>query len=911
MPTSLVIVESPAKARTISRFLNDDFIVESSMGHIRDLPRTAAEVPEVYKGQPWARLGIDVDSDFKAIYVLDSKKSKHVRELKKIAQQVDTILLATDEDREGEAIAWHLLEELSPPKNVAVKRMVFHEITEQAINQAVAEPRDIDIRLVEAQEARRMLDRLYGFEVSPVLWKKIKPNLSAGRVQSVAVRMIVERERERMKFTTANYWSVEASLSAAASKGGSAEQSETFTAAVTAVDSQKIATGKDFNDSGELEHPSGAQLLLLDKTLANKIADSLQNKSAKVENLSVKPYRRRPQPPFITSTLQQEAAGKLRLSSEETMRAAQSLYEEGYITYMRTDSTSLAKDAIRTARSEIQQSFGTSYLPEKPRDWHSRVKNAQEAHEAIRPSGGTASSFRSPAAVSRKVSSVQARVYELIYQRTLASQMTDTVGETASVQLSCDTDEHQITLSASGTTITHPGWQIVYSQASSESTHLPSMNEGQSFAVLDSTAQEHTTKPPARYTEASLIKELEGQGIGRPSTYASIIRTIMDRGYVYKRSNQLVPDFTAFSVVNLLSTHFPDLVDYAFTARMEDDLDRIAKGEQERIPWLKRFYFGDARDEPGLKSLVSDHLDGIDPRSVNELLLGSDSEGNKVVVRVGRFGPYIQRGEESKTLPEGILPDELTTYKALEILQVPDKQVLGQDPETGEEVSVCTGRYGPYVQLGEGDKPKRASLFSTMTTSSITLEDALQLLSLPRVVGASEDGEIVMANNGRYGPFIRKGDETRSLESEEQIFEVTLEDCLKLLSQPKPQGRQARRQAATLREIGTDPETDKPIQLKSGRYGPYVTDGETNASLGKGDEVEAITLEQALELLRRRRERIAADKKGQRSSGKKSTAKGKAATKKKTATKNKPAAKKKTAAKSKPAAKGKAAAKKK
>jgi len=385
----------------------------------------------------------------------------------------------------------------------------------------------------------------------------------------------------------------------------------------------------------------------------------------------------------------------------------------------------------------------------------------------------------------------------------------------------------------------------------------------------------------------------------------------MDRGYVYKRSNQLVPDFTAFSVVNLLSTHFPDLVDYAFTARMEDDLDRIAKGEQERIPWLKRFYFGDARDEPGLKSLVSDHLDGIDPRSVNELLLGSDSEGKKVVVRVGRFGPYIQRGEESKTLPEGILPDELTTYKALEILQVPDKQVLGQDPETGEEVSVCTGRYGPYVQLGEGDKPKRASLFSTMTTSSVTLEDALQLLSLPRVVGASEDGEIVMANNGRYGPFIRKGDETRSLESEEKIFEVTLEDCLKLLSQPKPQGRQARRQAATLREIGTDPETDKPIQLKSGRYGPYVTDGETNASLGKGDEVEAITLEQALELLRRRRERIAADKKGQRSSGKKSTAKGKAATKKKTATKNKPAAKKKTAAKSKPAAKGKAAAKKK
>ena len=919
MPKALVIVESPAKARTISRFLDDDYVVESSMGHIRDLPRSATEIPAAYKDQPWARLGIDVDSDFKAIYVLDSDKSSHIKKLKKLAAKVDTIFLATDEDREGEAIAWHLLEELSPPAGVEVKRMVFHEITRQAIEQAVSEPRDIDYSLVDAQEARRMLDRLYGFEVSPVLWKKIKPQLSAGRVQSVAVRMIVERERERMAFKSASYWSVAATLSAG---GAGASNSPAFSAALTAVNGQKIATGKDFNDSGELQHPAGAELLLLNGELANQISSSLKDQPVQVADLSHKAYRRRPQPPFITSTLQQEAANKLRLSSENTMRAAQGLYEDGFITYMRTDSTSLAAEAVTSARAEIKQSFGDSYLPDKPRDWHKKVKNAQEAHEAIRPAGGSASGFRPPAEVARQVNDVQAKVYELIYQRTLASQMTDAVGETVSAQFSCDTGTHKLTLSAAGTTITHPGWQAVYPQSSSDDPNLPPLEPGQTLTATDSSAEDHQTKPPARYTEATLIRQLEGQGIGRPSTYASIIRTIMNRGYVYKHGSQLVPDFTAFSVVNLLSNHFPDLVDYAFTARMEDDLDRIANGEQERIPWLKKFYFGDQQQLPGLKTMVSEHLDEIDPRTINELVLGADSEGNKVSVRVGRYGPYVQKGEESKSLPDGILPDELTTEKALEILAIPDAQVLGADPETGEEITVRTGRFGPYVQLGEGDKPKRASLLATMTVNSITLDDALQLLTLPRTVGTTEDGEIITANNGRYGPYIQKGDEYRSLDTEEQMFEVTLEESVRLFSQPKSFKRRA---AAVLREMGKEPETDKPIQLKNGRFGPYVTDGETNASLGKGKEPETLTLEEAVELLQKRRERIAS---GQ---GKK-PAKKKAATKKtttkkaagkstgKTATKTpaktaakKPATAKKTTTKTatkKPAATKSAAAKK-
>ena len=920
MPSALVIVESPAKARTISGYLGDDFIVESSIGHIRDLPKTAAEIPASYKGEPWARLGIDVDNDFKAIYVVDKDKRKHINSLKKLASSVDTVYLATDEDREGEAIAWHLLEELSPPTNVAVKRMVFHEITKAAILNAVDEPREIDIRLVEAQEARRMLDRLYGFEVSPVLWKKIKPKLSAGRVQSVAVRIVVDRERERMQFVAAEYWSVEATLAADGSAGGSAAGG-TFEAAVTELDGKRIATGKDFNDKGELakgQQKNSAGLILLDETSARQLSDSLQNQQAKVSDMTVKPYTRRPYAPFITSTLQQEASNRLRLSSADTMRAAQGLYEKGLITYMRTDSTTLSDAAVKSARAIIKSRFGNDYLPSSPRIWKSKVKNAQEAHEAIRPSG---SSFRTPQEVAGIVDTArEAQLYELIYKRTLACQMTDAVGETASVKLAVKLNEpageRVATLAASGTVITHPGWQAAYADASeansaassaggdnksgsgnkgsagsgtASGSNLPPMSKGDTLGITAADASGHSTKPPARYTEATLVKRLEELGVGRPSTYATIMRTIMDRGYVSKNGSQLVPNFTAFSVVNLLATHFPDLVDYAFTARMEDDLDRIASGEQERVPWLREFYFGDSSNGDsgdgdssngdkavGLKTLVSEHLDEIDPRKINEILLGADENGEPVYVREGRFGPYVSRGigenAERASVPEGTVPDELTVERAVELLSTPDQKVLGAHPDTGEDISVRTGRFGPYVQLGEGEKPKRSSLFATMTPETVTLEEAIALLSLPRVVGLGAEGEEVVVQNGRYGPFVKMGKETRSLETEEQLLSITLEECQAILSQPKTRGGQAR-QAKTLQEIGPHPETGDPIVLKDGRYGPYVTDGKTNASLSKSDTPEDITIDRALELIKLRQASKSQKRSAQRSPRKRTTKK--------------------------------------
>ena len=907
MPSALVIVESPAKARTISGYLGDDFIVESSIGHIRDLPKTAAEIPASYKGEPWARLGIDVDNDFKAIYVVDKDKRKHINSLKKLASSVDTVYLATDEDREGEAIAWHLLEELSPPTNVAVKRMVFHEITKAAILNAVDEPREIDIRLVEAQEARRMLDRLYGFEVSPVLWKKIKPKLSAGRVQSVAVRIVVDRERERMQFVAAEYWSVEATL--AAGSGGNAAGGA-FEAAVTELDGKRIATGKDFNDKGELakgQQKNSASLILLDETSARRLSDSLQGQQAKVSDMTVKPYSRRPYAPFITSTLQQEASNRLRLSSADTMRAAQGLYEKGLITYMRTDSTTLSDAAIKSARAIIKNRFGNDYLPSSPRIWKNKVKNAQEAHEAIRPSG---SSFRTPQEVAGIVDTArEAQLYELIYKRTLACQMTDALGETASVKLAAKLNEpagEQVaTLAASGTVITHPGWQAAYADASetdsaassakggnkgsagsstASGSNLPPMSKGDTLGITAADASGHSTKPPARYTEATLVKRLEELGVGRPSTYATIMRTIMDRGYVSKNGSQLVPNFTAFSVVNLLATHFPDLVDYAFTARMEDDLDRIASGEEQRIPWLREFYFGDSSDSNGdsgdkavgLKTLVSEHLDEIDPRKINEVLLGADENGEPVYVREGRFGPYVSRGQgenaERASVPEGTVPDELTVERAVELLSTPDQKVLGAHPDTGEDISVRTGRFGPYVQLGEGEKPKRSSLFATMTPETVTLEEAVALLSLPRVVGLGAEGEEVVVQNGRYGPFVKMGKETRSLESEEQLLSITLEECQAILSQPKTRGGQAR-QPKTLQEIGPHPETGDPIVLKDGRYGPYVTDGKTNASLSKSDTPEDITIDRALELIKLRQASKSQKRSAQRSPRKRTTKK--------------------------------------
>ena len=908
MSSALVIVESPAKARTISGYLGDDYIVESSIGHIRDLPKTAAEIPASYKGEPWARLGIDVDNDFKAIYVVDKDKRKHINSLKKLASSVDTVYLATDEDREGEAIAWHLLEELSPPTNVEVKRMVFHEITESAILNAVEEPRDIDIRLVEAQEARRMLDRLYGFEVSPVLWKKIRPKLSAGRVQSVAVRIVVERERERMEFVSAGYWSVEATM--AAGGEGSAGQSSpsqssaggAFEASVTELDGKRIAIGKDFNDKGELSKrqkagDSSASLTVLDEAAARRLSESLQGQQAEVSDMTVKPYTRRPFPPFITSTLQQDASNRLRLSSADTMRAAQGLYEKGLITYMRTDSTTLSDAAVKSARAAVKSRFGNDYLPSSPRIWKNKVKNAQEAHEAIRPTG---SSFRTPQEVAGMVeSSREAQLYELIYKRTLASQMTDAVGETASVKLTAPAGESVATLAASGTVITHPGWQAVYAEDSGAAAgsggasrgsrggaaSLPPMSEGDKLGIRATEATEHNTKPPARYTEATLVKRLEELGVGRPSTYATIMRTIVDRGYVHKNGNQLVPNFTAFSVVNLLATHFPDLVDYAFTARMEDDLDRIASGEQQRIPWLREFYFGngdssddnsDSNQAVGLKTLVSEHLDEIDPRKINEVLLGADENGEPVYVREGRFGPYVSRGQgenaERASVPEGTVPDELTVERAVELLSTPDEKVLGAHPDTGEDISVRTGRFGPYVQLGEGEKPKRSSLFATMTPETVTLEEAVALLSLPRVVGTGAEGEEVVVQNGRYGPFVKMGKETRSLESEEHLFTITLEECQALLSQPKTRGGQSR-QAKTLREIGPHPETGDPILLKDGRYGPYVTDGKDNASLRKDDTPADITIDRALELIKLRQESKAQKRSTQRSPRKRNTKK--------------------------------------
>ena len=908
MPSALVIVESPAKARTIEGYLGKDFIVESSIGHIRDLPKTAAEIPASYKGEPWARLGIDVDNDFKAIYVVDKDKRKHINSLKKLASSVDTVYLATDEDREGEAIAWHLREELSPPTNVKVKRMVFHEITEAAILSAVDEPRDIDIRLVEAQEARRMLDRLYGFEVSPVLWKKIKPKLSAGRVQSVAVRIVVDRERERMQFVAAEYWSVEATLAAAESSGGNTAGGNaaggTFEASVTELDGKRIATGKDFNDKGELakgKQKNSADLILLEETSARQLSDSLQGQQAKVSDMTVKPYSRRPAPPFITSTLQQEASNRLRLSSADTMRAAQGLYEKGLITYMRTDSTTLSGDAIKSARAIIKSRFGNDYLPTSPRIWKNKVKNAQEAHEAIRPSG---SNFRTPQEVAKIADTArEAQLYELIYKRTLACQMTDAVGETASVKLTAPAGEQVATLAASGTVITHPGWQAAYADASgaddsassarggskgsagsgaASGSNLPPMSKGDTLGIAAADANGHSTKPPARYTEATLVKRLEELGVGRPSTYATIMRTIIDRGYVSKNGSQLVPNFTAFSVVNLLATHFPDLVDYAFTARMEDDLDRIASGEQERVPWLRDFYFGngdssngESNQAVGLKTLVSEHLDEIDPRKINEVLLGADENGEPVYVREGRFGPYVSRGQgenaERASVPEGTVPDELTVERAVELLSIPDEKVLGAHPDTGEDISVRSGRFGPYVQLGEGEKPKRSSLFATMTPETVTLEEAVALLSLPRVVGIGAEGEEVIVQNGRYGPFVKMGKETRSLETEEQLLTITLEECQALLSQPKTRGAQSR-QAKTLQEIGTHPETGAPIVLKDGRYGPYVTDGKTNASLRKSDTPEDITIDRALELIKLR-QASKAQKRSSQKSPRKRTAK--------------------------------------
>ncbi len=932
MAKPLVIVESPAKARTIAGFLGSDYVVESSIGHIRDLPRSAAEVPAEMKGEPWARLGIDVHNAFKPLYIVPREKKEQVAKLRRLVKGASEVYLATDEDREGEAIAWHLREVLDP--KVPVRRMVFHEITRPAIERAIAEPRELDLRRIDAQETRRILDRLYGYEVSPVLWKKVMTGLSAGRVQSVATRMVVERERARMRFRSASWWGIDGTFTATATAtaaGADEVAGRQFEATLVALDGRRLATGRDFTEAGE---PAGSDMVVLDEPGAGELAADLRGAEFVVRSVERKPYRRRPAAPFMTSTLQQEAGRKLRMSSAQAMRSAQRLYEGGYITYMRTDSTTLSDTALSAARAQIAERYGPGYVPDTPRRYTTKSKSAQEAHEAIRPAGGT---FRRPEQVAGELSSAEASLYELIWQRTLASQMPDAVGETVTVRLGATSSSgRDAEFAVSGTVITFPGFQRVYIESDdgdgddAEEKQLPPLAQGDPVTMVALLPSGHETSPPARYTEASLVKRLEELGVGRPSTYASIIATIQDRGYVWKKGSALVPSFTAFAVVTLLERHFSDLVDYAFTARMEDCLDEIAAGTEDSLPWLSRFYFGtgdgqfvsaeeNGHDVPeGLRRLVSDHLDEIDAREVNSIALGVDAEGREVVGRVGRYGPYVQRGDETAGIPEDLAPDELTVDRALELLAAPSEdRVLGDDPDTGLPVLARAGRYGPYVQLGEvaegsKDKPRTSSLFKSMSVATVGLADALRLLTLPRVVGVDpDDGQEITAQNGRYGPYLKKGADSRSLESEDALFSVTLDEALKLFAEPKRRRGQGRA-APPLRELGDDPVSGKPMVVKEGRFGPYVTDGETNASLRKGDNVEGITTERAAELLADRRAREPAPKRTKKSAAKKSAAVTGSAAKQTSAAKKtsvaKPSAKKTSAAK--PSAKKTSAAKK-
>ena len=837
MGKRLVIVESPAKARTIAGFLGKDFAVESSIGHIRDLPDRASDVPEAQRKR-FGALGVDVDKGFEPYYVVDAKKKKVVAELKKHLKNADELLLATDEDREGEAIAWHLVEVLKP--KVPVRRMVFHEITREAIGRALEDTRPIDQRLVDAQETRRILDRLYGYGVSPVLWKKVTRGLSAGRVQSVATRLVVQRERERIAFVSAAYWDLAASFDPGS-----------FDARLVMVDGQRVALGRDFAPDATLREET---LVRLDEEGARGLAARLEGAAFSVRTSEEKPYRRRPAAPFRTATLQQEASRKLRFSAQTTMRVAQRLYEAGHITYMRTDSTTLSESALAAARTQVRELHGDDYVPEKPRAYGRAVANAQEAHEAIRPAGDT---FRTPDELKRDLSRDEHGLYDLIWKRTLASQMEDARGQTVSLRIGAmSTDAESVEFAASGTVLTFRGFLAAYEPGRDEPSEddeerrLPQLAVGQDVTVLTLEPEGHSTTPPPRYTEPTLVKALEDRGIGRPSTYAAILSTILDRGYVFKKGTALVPTFLAFAVVNLLERHFQQLVDFDFTARMEDDLDKIASGDEERVAWLKRFYFGDGNG-PGLLHLVTEHLDEIDARAVNSIAIPR----SEAVVRVGRYGPYLERGDARASLPGDLSPDELTAEKAEELLAQPDSRPLGQDPETGHEIVARSGRYGPYVTEvlpdGAEEKPRTASLFSSMAPENVSLDDALRLLTLPRVVG-TVDGEDVTAQNGRYGPYVKRGSESRSLETEEQLFTVTLEEASALFAQPpRRRGRGAAR--GPLRELGADPGTGRQILVKDGRFGPYVTDGETNASLRRGDTVEAVTVERAAELLAERR----------------------------------------------------------
>ncbi len=839
MAKPLVVVESPAKAKTISTFLGNAFDVRASVGHVADLPS---------KG-----LAVDVEHGFKPTYELTERGKQVVKELRAALKDASELYLATDEDREGEAISWHLVEHLKP--KVPVKRMVFHEITAAAIDQAVRNPRGIDYGLVDAAETRRILDRLYGYEVSPVLWRRVNRGLSAGRVQSPSIRLIVERERERIAFVSAGYWDVELTTATAPS----------FSADLVAVDGTRVATGRDFDAAGR----PAADVVVLDEARARGLAEGLDGADVRVRSVDEKPYRSRPQAPFMTSTLQQEGGRKLRLSASQVMRVAQGLYERGYITYMRTDNVTLSDEAMQAVRAAVAAEYGAQYLSPQPKQYASKVKNAQEAHEAIRPT----TPLRSPAQVDAELNSQERALYRLVWQRTLASQMADATGTTVTVRLGATaTDGTDAEFSASGTTITFPGYRQVYVESRDEGETeerealLPPLTVGDPVPVAGFEPQGHTTSPPARYTEASLVKRLEELGIGRPSTWATIIQTIQDRGYVWKRGQALVPTWTAFAVVNLMERHFDELVDYDFTAHIETDLDAIAAGDCQKDQWLHAFYFGDD-SLPGLKRLVEENLDEIDAAAINTFVIGLDDAGEEVVVKPGKYGPYVKRGEDTASVPDDLPPDELTLDKALALLAAPKSdQPIGE--LDGVPVFAKSGRYGPYVQWGTADepppgldKPKMSSLFKTMVLERITIGEARDLLTLPRTLGTDpSDGQPIIANNGRYGPYVQKGRDFRNLDDEERLLTVTLDEAAAIFAQPKVYRRGGQSMAAKgpLKEFGTDPVSQRPVVARDGKFGVYVTDGETNASIGKGDRIEEMLPERAFELLAVRREQVAA-----------------------------------------------------
>ena len=872
---TLVIVESPAKAKKIAGYLGDGYTVLASVGHVRDLAAKASEIPAEDRKKPWAKLAVNVDDAFQPFYVIHESKKATIKELKAALKNADELLLATDEDREGEAISWHLLEVLDP--KVPVKRMVFNEITPEAIREAVRNPRDLDMRLVDAQETRRVVDRLYGYPVSEVLWKKIgKDAKSAGRVQSVAVRLVVDKERERIAFTSAQYWGIDAEFLPGP-----------FPGRLSAIDGAKVASGGDFDETGKLSREGAVQL---DEEAANALVAALAGRSFTVASVVQKPASKKPKAPFMTSTLQQEASGRLRWGAQRTMRVAQSLYENGYITYMRTDSTTLSDQAINAARKQARELYGAEYVPDAPRRYDRKVKNAQEAHEAIRPAGET---FRTPAEVAGELVGDEFALYDLIWKRTVASQMVNAQTATTTAKLRTQaSDGRDIEFTASGTVVTFPGFMAALRDVTNDDDEreLPDLTEGQRVDAASLTAEGHATKPPARYNEASLVAKLEELGIGRPSTYASIMSTILDRGYVWKKGSSLVPSFTAFAVIRLLEEHFSALVDYDFTANMENVLDMIASGEIDRVQQLEAFWRGGHSvngEFPGIKKLTED-LGSIDARGIATFPInGSDAS-----LRVGRYGAYVERGEERANIPVGLAPDELTAGKAEELLAEPSgDRELGVDPETGNVIVAKSGRYGPYVSevLPEGSpksaKPRTASLLSDMKPSTVTLQEALKLLSLPRIVGVDPgDGEEIKAQNGRYGPYLTKGTDSRSLESEEQIFSVTLEQALALFAQPKQ--RRGRGQAAgPLREVGMDPTSGRLIVVREGRFGAYVTDGETNATLRVVDDPMTVSIERASDLIAERRARGPAKKTTKRAPGRATKKTAKKTAKKATRTK--------------------------